>query len=152
MKSEIERWGTRLIVRTFERSQLIDSEAALAQAIQTLGRRPASAASGSEEELLSERADIPPSELFFIELDPPYSHTKKALRQKFDEQRRLVGHDRTWLLNRVVPVLHSGPYVWPDGCPQMKDDFAYMRRTFFGVGLVLDDSAIGLLKSCKPVD
>ncbi len=149
---------TRVIVRTLDSAQLVDSHAALLQAVaerQRAGNNPRlpinETAQRDKVDARTLRQKLPSSDLFFIALDPPYSHTKKALRSALDQQDRLKGADRIVFMERIVPVLHPAPYTWPDGCEQMKDDFAYMKWNFFGSGLFLDDAAVGLLRACRPL-
>ena len=148
----------RVIVRTINASQLIDSHAAFLQAVAErvrAGDNPRlpldQIAERDKLNVRTLRQKLPSSDLFFIALDPPYSHTQKALRSTLDQQDQLKGKDRLVLLERIVPILQLAPYVWPDGCEQMKDDFEYMKSNFFGVGLFLDETAIGLLTACRPL-
>jgi hypothetical protein len=137
----------RVVVTEFESSQLIDSQEALAKAVEI---RKASKTSSKEQVEAMLKRKVQPSEPFFIALDSPYSHTKKALRGSIDEQDRLRGADRVAFLRSIVPVIRADPYIWPDGCKEMLDDFAYIKWNFFAVGLVLNEAAIGLLQNCKP--
>jgi hypothetical protein len=155
-KEEEKRTKTRIVVKVITPSHILATAAALEQAYadRKLANPPQkpSPDPGADlnRELQELRQEIPVSKLFFIELNPPYTDSKKALRRAIDGQDRFTGHERVQLLNHTVPVLRTEPYAVPHGCQQLADDFAYMQWNFHGVGLHVNEAAIRMLNACRP--
>jgi hypothetical protein len=156
-KDEEKRTKLRIIVQVITSSQLMATETAILQAFGERHRSEQSTrqplwkiAEREKKDLRELKRKVPSSDLFFITLDLPSTDSKKALRAAIDVQDRFRGDDRVVLLESIVPVLRPEPYALPGGCEQMKDDFAYLKWNFYGVGLIVDEAAITLLKLCKP--
>jgi hypothetical protein len=155
-KDEEKRTKNRIVVKVISPGQILATAAALEQAyadykLANPPQKPSTNPGADQDKELQElRPQIPISKLFFIELNPPYTDSKKALRQAIDLQDRFTGHERAKLLGSTVPVLRPEPYAVPHGCQQLADDFAYMNWSFHGVGLHLNEAAIRMLNACKP--
>ncbi len=155
-KDEEKRTKTRIVVKVIPPGQLLATAAALEQAyadrqLANPPQKPSPAPRADlDRELQELRQETPVSKLFFIELNPPYTDSKKALRQAIDERGRFKGHERVKLLLSTVPVLRPEVYAVPHGCQQLADDFAYITWSFHGVGLHVNEAAIRMLNACRP--
>jgi hypothetical protein len=97
------------------------------------------------------------SNKLFVGLVAPYSCSKKALRKEVDEQTRFTGEGRVALLGPTVAIVGtrvgevSDPCSKePDACARLRDDWAYSRWTFGGLGLAVDEHTMGLVGNCLP--
>lgn len=86
----------------------------------------------------------------FVALDPPASKSKKELRAAIDEAVELQGERRRAALRRIVPVLDVQSYAAIEPCRQLNDDIVYIDQNFGGIGFVVGERGLEVLKACTP--
>jgi hypothetical protein len=83
----------------------------------------------------------------YIEIQPPYSASKKQLRSAI-EKATSSGRERQKLLRRIIPVRRVDAVNNQTDCRQLVDDIIYAGDNFRGLGLRIDDASLAHLASC----
>ncbi len=137
-RPEQRRDGVRVVVRKVAQEQILRTSAQLLDKFE-------------------QTRDAGESSKLFIELAAPYSCSKKAFRKEVDEQTRFTREGRVALLGRTVAIIGarvgeaSDPCSKePDACARLKEDWAYSRWTFGGLGLAIDEQTMDLVGGCFP--
>ena len=99
------------------------------------------------DELLHNAHSTADKSSLFIEIQPPYSESKKRLRSKI-ENAMSSGRERKKLLRRIIPVRRIDAINTLADCHQLTNDIIYASDNFRGLGIRIEDDSLTHLAHC----